>query len=80
MKLPPLFPVFQAKKRVTRIASCGILNTIEKENTIGCSSRIRRDMESGARPGESVTVKPRFDGDKSDTWEQPVSLPEPETR
>ena len=80
MKLPPLFPVFQAKKRETRIASCGILRTMEKEKNIGSSSRIRRDMESGARPGESVTVKPRFDGDKSDTWEQPVSLPEPETR
>ena len=26
-----------------------------------------RDMESGAKPGESVTVKPLF-GDKSDTW------------
>ena len=68
------------KKRVTFSNACGILNTIEKENTIGCSSRGRRNMESGAKPGESVTVKPRFDGDKSDTWEQPVSLPEPETR
>ena len=37
-------------------------------------------MESGEKPGESVTVKPRADGDESDTWEQAVPLPEPEAR
>lgn len=37
-------------------------------------------MESGANPGESVTVKLHGGGDKSDTWEEMLLLPEPEAR
>ena len=37
-----------------------------------------RHTESGTKPGESVTVKPLFAEDKSDTWKWDMLLPEPE--
>ena len=39
-----------------------------------------QNMESGEKPGESVTVKLLKREDKSDTWEKAVLLPELEVR